>query len=205
MFITLLLNTFAVTHRRQPVIRAIVTLILAFLPLAASAAPMDTVLAALAAEEAAPIERVRLFIERGGVADVYYIDRVRPGRFRMVKNPRQGGLELVVVDGTQWVRTAVGWRKSPAPATAGLVLSMAGLFREGLTDPVEQPGPDGGRSVEGGMAWTNGMSCEGRLLLRIDSAGLPSLLRFEGICGGKPCRFRQAFSYTGPVTIAPPE
>lgn len=187
-------------------IRAIVTLMVAFLPLGARAAPMDTVLAALAAEEAAPIERVRLFIERGGVADVYYIDRVRPGRLRMVKNPRQGGPELVVVDGMQWVRTtAAGWRKSPAPATAGLVPSMAGLFRGGLTDPVEKPGPDGGRSVEGGMAWTNGTSCEGRLLLRIDAAGLPSLLRFEGVCGGRPSRFRQAFSYTGPVTIAPPE
>lgn len=186
-------------------IRAIVTLILVFLPLAARAAPMDTVLAALAAEEAAPIERVRLFIERGEVADVYYIDRVRPGRFRLVKNPRQGGPELVVVDGMQWVRTTGSWQKSPALATAGLIPSIAGLFREGLTDPVEKPGPDGGRSVEGGMAWTNGTSCKGKVLLRIDAGGLPSLLRFEGVCGGKLTRFRQAFSYTGPVTIAPPD
>lgn len=186
-------------------IRAIVTLILVFLPLAARAAPMDTVLAALAAEEAAPIERVRLFIERGDVVDIYYIDRVRPSRFRLVKNPRQGGPELVVIDGMQWVRTTTGWQKSPAPAITGLMPSIAGLFREGLTDPVEKLGPAGGRSVEGGMAWTNGTSCKGRLLLRIDAAGLPSLLRFEGVCGGKPSRFRQAFSYTGPVTIAPPE
>lgn len=188
-------------------IRAIMTLMLMLgsLPLAARAAPIDTVLAALAAEEAAPIERVRLFINRGDVMDVYYIDRVRPGRFRMVKNPRQGGLEIVVVDGMQWVRTAAGWRKSPAPATADLVPSIAGLFREGLINPVEQSGPNGGHSVEGGMEWTNGMSCEGRLLLRIDASGLPSLLRFQGVCGGKPCSFRQAFSYTGPVTITPPE
>lgn len=186
-------------------IRVIVTLLVAFPASAARTSPLDTVLAALAAEEAAPIERVRLFIERGDVSDVYYIDRVRPGRFHMVKNPRQDGPELVVVDGMQWVRTAAGWQKSPAPATAGLVPSMVGLIREGLTDPVEQPGPDGGRSVEGGMAWTNGTSCKGRLLLRIDAAGLPSLLRFEGACGGKPSRFRQAFSYNGPVTIAPPE
>jgi hypothetical protein len=187
-------------------IRVIVILILLFLPLAAHAAPMETVLAALAAEEAAPIERVRLFIERGDVADVYYIDRVRPGRFRLVKNPRQGGPEIVIVDGMQWVHTMQGWRKSPAPATAGVIPSMAGMFREGLTDLIEKSDPNGGgRSVEGRMAWTNGMSCKGRLLLRIDAAGLPSLLRFEGLCGGKASRFRQAFSYTGPVTITPPE
>jgi len=176
----------------------------ALLPLVAHAAPMDTVLAAFAAEELAPIERVRLFIDRGGTADVYYIDRVHPGRFHLVKNPRQGGLELVVVDGMQWVRTATGWHKSPAPATAGVVLSMAGLFRNGLTDALEGPGPNGGRSVEGAIAWTNGTSCKGRLLLRIDAAGRPSLLRFEGVCGGKPSHFRQAFSYEGPLTIAPP-
>lgn len=66
-------------------------LMLTLLPMAAGAAPMDTVLKALDAEEAAPIERVRLFVERGDVADVYYVDRVRPGRFRLLKNPRQGG------------------------------------------------------------------------------------------------------------------
>lgn len=135
-------------------IRAVVTLMLmlVFLPRASRAAPMDTVLAALAAEEAAPIERVRLFIERGDVMDVYYIDRVRPGRFRIIKNPRQGGPEIVVVDGMQWARTTAGWRKSPALAAGGLIPSIAGLFREGLTDPVERPGPEGGRSIEGGMA-----------------------------------------------------
>ncbi|WP_036263090.1 hypothetical protein [Methylocapsa aurea] len=186
-------------------IRAIVALLVVLAASAARASPMDTVFAALAAEEAEPIERVRFFIERGGVADIYYIDRARPGRFRMLKNPGQGGLELIVVEGVQWLRTAAGWQKSPAPQTAGLIPSMAEMFREGLTDAIEQPGPDGGSSIEGGMAWTNGASCQGRLLLRISAAGLPSLLRFEGACGGKATRFRQAFSYEGPLTITPPE
>jgi hypothetical protein len=173
-------------------------------PAAVQTGPMDTVLAALAAGEAAPVERVRLFIERDRVADIYYVDRVDPGRLHLIKNPRQGGAEIVVIDGMQWVRTDTSWRKTPALPTAGLVPSMAGLFRAGLTDLVETPGPDGGRSVEGEMAWTNGASCTGRILLRIDAGGLPSLLRFEGVCGGKPTRFRQAFSHTGPLTIAPP-
>ena len=69
------------------------------MPRLAHAAPIDTVLSALAAEAAAPIERARLFILRGEVAEVYFIDRVTPGRFRVIKNPRQGGSELVIVDG----------------------------------------------------------------------------------------------------------
>jgi hypothetical protein len=188
-------------------IRVIVTLLVVFPASVGRASPLDMVLAALAAEEAAPVEQVRMFIEQDDVADVYYIDRVRPGRFRLLKNPRQGGPEVVVVDGMQWLRLSTGaeWQKSPAPAAAGFVPSMAGMFREGLTDAIEQAGPDGGHSIEGGMAWTNATSCRGRLLLRINAAGLPSLLRFEGACGGKPTRFRQAFSYDGPVTIAPPE
>jgi hypothetical protein len=190
------------------VIRSRLTLILAwlaFLPLPASAAPIDTVLAALAAEKAAPIERVRLFIARGDVQDVYYIDRVRPGRFHMLKNPRQGGPEVIVVDRMQWARIGTApWRKSPANDTTAFAPSMADLFRTGLAHSVEQAGPDGGRSIEGVMTWSNGTTrCEGKLLLRID-ASLPSLLRFEGLCGGKPLHFRQAFSYVGPVTIAPP-
>lgn len=83
--------------------------------------------------------------------------------------------------------------------------SMAELFRTGLIEPVEKAAPNGGRSVEGMMSWTNGARCEGKLLLRVNAAGLPSLLRFEGLCDGKPFRFRQAFSYTGPVNIAAPE
>jgi hypothetical protein len=192
------------------VTRVIVGMILAsLLPTACAAPPrkkpMDTVLAALAAEEAAPIERVRLFVEQGDVMDVYYVDRARPGRFRMIKNPRQRGPELIVVDGMQWTRSGAGWQKSRARPTTGQMPSIAQLFRAGLSDPIERPGPDGGHSIEGGMAWTDRTSCKGKLLMRIDAAGLPSLLHFEGVCGGKLCRFRQAFSYVGPVTILPPE
>jgi len=186
-------------------IRALIALLLLFLPLAVSAAPIDTVLAALDAEAARPIERIRLFIERDGIADVYYIDRVRPGRLRMLKNPNQGGFELVVIDGTQWLRTAAGWQKSPIVATANFAWSLTGLFREGLTEAVERTRPDGGRSVEGRISWTNGTRCDGKVIFRIAVEGLPSLLSFEGDCGGRPSRFRQAFSYDGPLTIAPPE
>jgi hypothetical protein len=66
--------------------------------LAAHAAPLDTALAALAAEEAQPAERVRMFIEHDGVGDTFYIDRARPGRFHVVHNPLQNGPETVIID-----------------------------------------------------------------------------------------------------------
>jgi hypothetical protein len=173
----------------------------------ADAEPVKRVLAAVKAEEASPIERVHVFMTSGNIADEYYIDRVNPGRFRMLVNPRQGGPEQIVVDRMQWVRTGRSepWFKTPAQESSAPFPFAAELFRNGLTRAVESPGPGSSRNVEGDFAWTNGTACEGKMLLRIDAGGLPSLLRFEGNCDKKPVRFRVAFSYTGPVTITPPQ
>ena len=172
----------------------------------AEGTPMHSVLAAVKAEEASPIERVHVFMTSGNIADEYYIDRVNPGRFRMLVNPRQGGPERIVVDRMQWVRTGGSepWFKTPAQESSAPFPFAAELFRNGLTRAVESPGPGSSRNVEGDFAWTNGTPCEGKMLLRIDVGGLPSLLRFEGNCDKKPVRFRVAFSYTSPVTITAP-
>ncbi|HKG58557.1 MAG TPA: hypothetical protein VKB05_02170 [Pyrinomonadaceae bacterium] len=176
-------------------------------PTTADAAAINRVLAALKAEEASPIERVRVFITRDNIADEYYIDRINPGRFRMLVNPRQGGPERIIVDKMQWARISVSapWLKTPVQESPGSFPSVGDLFRNGLTQAVDKAGPAGSRSIEGAITWTNGTLCEGKVLLRIDAAGRPSLLRFEGLCGNKPLRFREAFSYTGPVTITAPE
>ena len=85
-------------------------------PDGARAAPLDTLLASVAAEESAPTERVRLFVKRGEVADIYYIDRIRPGRLRVLKTPRQGGMEMIVIENRQWLRTAAGaWQAGTVP------------------------------------------------------------------------------------------
>src|SRR5262245_37276773 len=96
---------------------AVITMVASF-TFAAKPGPLETVRMALADEEAAPMERMRMFIELDGIADVYYVDRVRPGRTRVIKNPRQGGPELIVIDGTQWVRAGGGWQRSRLPAVA---------------------------------------------------------------------------------------
>ncbi|MCU1266826.1 MAG: hypothetical protein JWM21_3144 [Acidobacteria bacterium] len=173
----------------------------------AETAPIDSVLAALKAEEASPIERVRVFITRGNIADDYYIDRINPGRFRMLVNPRQGGPERIIVDKMQWARSGVSapWLRTPVQESPGSFPSMSDLFRNGLSGTVDKAAPDGSHSIEGVIQWTNGTLCAGKVLLRIDGAGLPLLLRFEGLCGSTPLRFREAFSYKGPVTIAAPE
>lgn len=176
-------------------------------PGAADAAPLNRVLAALKAEAASPVERVHIFVTRGDIADEYYIDRIDPGRFRMLVNPRQGGPERIVIDKMQWARAGASapWLKTPVPESPSSFPSMADLFRNGLSRAVEKPGPAGSRSIEGDITWTNGTLCEGKILLRIDAAGLPSLLSFDGLCGNRPLRFREVFSYTGPVTIKAPE
>lgn len=167
--------------------------------------PLDTVRKALAAQEAAPVERMRMFIERDGIADVYYVDRVRPDRMRVSKNPRQGGPELIVIDRTQWVRSGTDWQRSRLPAVALATPSLAQILDEDLTNAVERADSDGGRIVDGDVSWSNAVSCKGRLTLRINRHALPSLVRFDGRCGGKPTRFRQAFSFADRVTIEPPD
>jgi hypothetical protein len=181
-------------------------MLVAALPLAAAAtSPMETLLAAIAAEKAAPMERVRMFVQRDGVADIYYIDQIRPGRTHLIQNPRQGGLEFIIVDAAQYVRTAGGWRKSPAesPAAAGAP-DLANIIKEGLRDATETAQPDGSRAIEGSMSWSSNVSCTGKLTAVIDRGGRPALLHFDGACGGKPAMFREAFSFDGPVTIDAP-
>lgn len=184
---------------------AVVTMVASFTS-AAALGPLETVRMALAAQEAAPIERMRMFIERDGIADVYYVDRIRPGRMRVIKNPRQGGPELIVIDGMQWVRAGRdGWQQSRLPAVALATPSLVQILEKGLTNVVERADSDGRRTVEGEVSWSNAVLCTGRLKLRINRRGMPSLIRFNGLCGGKPTRFRQAFSFAGPVTIEAPE
>jgi hypothetical protein len=168
--------------------------------------PLDTALAAMAKEEASPIERVRLFIQNGDVSDAYYVDRVRPGRTHVMKNPRLGGTEIIVIGTTQWARTDGDWEKSEAGSMADIVLpSIAGLLKQGLTGATETPQPDGGRIIEGVMTWSAASACKGQLQLHIDRAGLPALMNFNGTCGGHDTRFRQAYSFAGPLSIEPPK
>jgi hypothetical protein len=172
----------------------------------ARAAPIDSLLAAIAAEEIAPTVRVRLFVKRGDIADVYYIDRIRPGRLRVLKNPRQNGMEMIVIEDRQWLRTASGWKAAPAPAgtTTQATPSLTELLKNGLTGAVEQAEADGGRIVEGEISWSASTMCKGKLRVHIEPGGRPLFLNFEGECASKPTLFRQAMSYDGGFSIDPP-
>jgi hypothetical protein len=180
--------------------------VLGFAQGTARAAPLDQLLAAIAAEETAPAERVRLFMQRGDIADVYYIDRIRPGRLRVLKNPRQNGLEMIVIDDRQWLRTASGWTAAPAPTgtTPQAAPSLSALLKNGLTGAVERTEPDGSRIVEGEISWSAASACKGKLRVHIEPGGRPFFLGFEGDCASKPTVFHQAMSYAGGFSIEPP-
>ncbi|MEP7247816.1 MAG: hypothetical protein ABI885_29595 [Gammaproteobacteria bacterium] len=172
----------------------------------ARAAPIDSLLAAIATEEIAPAVRVRLFVRRGDIADVYYIDRIRPGRLRVLKNPRQNGLEMIVIGNRQWLRTASGWKAAPALAgsTGEAAPSLTALLKNGLTSAVEQADADGSRIIEGQITWSASTMCKGKLRVHIEPSGRPFFLGFEGECASKPTVFRQAMSYDGGFSIEPP-
>lgn len=176
-------------------------------PAGASTAALVSLHAALAAEAAAPLERVHMFMTRGAISDDYYLDRVGSRRFHMQINPREGGPEVIVIDARQWARISgkSPWRNAPYTDAGSVPTSLAHLFDQGMTHPVEKVAGDGSRTVQGAIAWSNGGSCDGQLLLKISSAGLPSLLQYEGLCGGTPVRFHQVFSFAGPLSIEPPQ
>ena len=186
---------------------AAIALLAALCPLGVvGAAPLDSLLAAIAAEEAAPAVRVRLFIKRGDVADVYYIDRIRPGRLRVLKNPRQNGLEMIVIEDRQWLRTASGWKSAPAPADAisQAAPSLTALLKNGLSSADERVEQDGGRVIEGEISWSASTTCKGKLRVRIGPSARPTFLNFDGECASKPTVFRQAMSYESGFVIDPP-
>jgi hypothetical protein len=170
------------------------------------AGPIDSLLAAIAAEETAPAVRVRLFVRRGDIADVYYIDRIRPGRLRVLKNPRQNGLEMIVIEDRQWLRTASGWKGAPAPTgtPAQVSPSLTALLQNGLTNAIEQADADGSRIVEGQISWSASTMCNGKLRVHIEPGGRPVYLGFEGECASQPTVFHQAMSYAGGFSIDPP-
>ncbi|MCU1292237.1 MAG: hypothetical protein JWP08_1087 [Bryobacterales bacterium] len=184
------------------------------LPQLLAAAPLDAVLAALAAEERAPSERVHLRFEREGIADVYLIDRIKfgagPARIHMVKNPGPAQQELIAVDGVQWLRTATGWERSPATQATTVGASMIGVFRNGMTEVVENTPVGSGdqrkRRFSGRISWANGVTQHsGRIALSVDKKGRPSAIAFDGQCGTRPCRFQQLFDYDATFTIEPPK
>jgi hypothetical protein len=183
----------------------VLTLLATTVATAVRAAPIDTITSAVAAEEKAPLERVRMFIERGDVIDVYYIDRLRPDRTHLIKNPRQDGGEWIGIGDQQWVRTGSGWQRSTMPSGTDVAPSMTVMLRQGLSGATENVQSDGGRVVEGTMVWSGAASCKGRLKLRTDAGGLPSSMRFEGTCGSTPTRFLESFSFNGPLSIEAPE
>jgi hypothetical protein len=172
----------------------------------ARSAPLDSLLAAIAAEESAPTERVRLFMKRGEIADTYYIDRIRPDRLRVLKNPRQGGMEMIVIENKQWLRTgAGGWQAGAVPAAvmAQAQPSLSAMLKNGLTNASERDEANGRRVIEGDISWSAATSCKGKLQVTVERSGRPSFLTFEGDCASKPTVFRQAFSYEGGFAIEP--
>jgi hypothetical protein len=172
----------------------------------ARGAALESLLAAIAAEESAPAVRVRLFVKRADVADIYYIDRIRPDRLRVLKNPRQSGLEMIIIENKQWLRTAAGWRAGAVPA-AGIAQaqpSLSAMLKNGLTNAFERDEANGRRVIEGDISWSAATSCKGKLQAIVERSGRPSFLAFEGDCASKPTVFRQAFSYEGGFAIEPP-
>ena len=209
------MNTFSRTISSASILRAFLAAFVALIPTKTFAAePIDAVLAALTAEESASSERVRLWFERDGVADVYLIDRLKsgagPARVHLVKNPGPDEQELIAVDGMQWLRTTAGWERSPAAQAAALGASTVGLFRNGFTDVVENAPIGTGtlkkRRFSGRISWVNGTTQNrGRIALSIDRAGRPSMILFDGQCGSHACRFQEVFDYEAMLAIDRPQ
>jgi len=175
-------------------------------PVGAASTPLDTVLAALKKEEAAPLERVRLFTQIGSVSDLYYFDRLLPDRAHSMKNPQSGGTEAIVIGKTQWVRSDGNWTQSLASgAVSKLLPPIADLLRQGLSETTETADHAGGRLVEGKMTWNLGSPCDGKLGFHISKQGLPAFMEFVGTCAGKPAHFNQAYSFFGPLKIEAPQ
>ncbi len=172
-----------------------------------SASPLDDVLAAVAAEQAAPSVRAVLKLEKENAVNVYVVERVKPDRLRIVLNPDQSAGEIVLIGATTYWRGPAGWKRIPSARAPAVVPSVTGLFSTGLTDFTEQTASASRRNFTGHMAWSNGGEPNlGQLTIAVNIASnLPEQLVFDGTCAGKPCRFSQSFSYDAALVIDVPK
>lgn len=174
---------------------------------ASSASPLDDVLTAVAAEQAAPSVRAELKIEKDNVLNIYVVEHVQPDRLRIVLNPEQAAEEIVLIGDTTYWRRPEGWKRVPSARAPAVVPTVIGLFATALTDVTEQPASAARRNFTGRMAWSNGGERnEGQLTIAVDAAsGMPEQLVFKGTCADKSCRFSQTFSYDTTLVIDAPE
>jgi hypothetical protein len=188
------------------VLRLVFLLVLPLLTAAASADDaLNAVLAALSAERAAPAAQSRIFVQRAQISDLYLIDRVGSTKLHLTRNPTRVRNELFIVDGFIWTRTADGWKKSPAPDVSKLRPPLEGVVKTGITDISEQTPIDGNRVFVGTLSWPNDHANTGRFEIRIDAAGLPRIVHFDGNCAGSPCRIHEMIDFDSSVAISAPD
>ncbi len=166
---------------------------------------LNTVLAALSAERAAQAAQAKIFVQRAQISDLYLIDRVGTTKLHLTRNPTRVRSELFIVDGFVWTRTANGWKKSPAPDISKLRPPLDGVVKTGLTDTSEQSPIDGNRVFVGTLSWPNDHANTGRFEIRIDAAGLPRIVHFDGSCAGSPCRIHEMIDFDSSVAISAPD
>ena len=100
----------------------------------AAAAELDEILAAVAAEEAAPRKQARLIYRVGNREARYEIDRVLPDRIRLFSQAGSRTSEVIGIGTTLYLRQPGGWKVVPTAPLPTEPMSLGDMFSRQLRD-----------------------------------------------------------------------
>lgn len=178
----------------------------------AAATELDEILAAVAAEEAAPRKQARLIYRVGNREALYEIDRVLPDRIRLFSQFGDRTSEVIGIGTKLYLRQPGGWKVVPSAPPPMTPMSLGDLFSRRLRDitSLELNGADATllKAFKAEISWmagAKGSLHEGRLTIFVNrESGRLDRLFFEGRCGGNPCHFDHQITFNQSLEINPP-
>lgn len=179
----------------------------------AAAAELDEILAAVAAEEAAPRKQARLIYRVGNREARYEIDRVLPDRIRLFSQSGSRTSEVIGIGTRLYLRQPGGWKVVPTAPLPTTPMSLGDMFSRQLRDItwLELSAADASvlKAFKAQISWMAGLKGnvqnEGELTIFVERAsGRLNRLSFEGRCGGNPCSFDHQITFNQSLEIPPP-
>ena len=173
-------------------------------------AEMKYVVAAFESQAKVMRQAMELHVRRGTSESRHEFERVLPDRLHgVITTPQGRRLEFVTVHDQQFILRPNGWEKLPSMGQREPPFDLSAFLSSHISDLAEVPPPgtpSPERTFRGLISWAtrDGLNT-GRIDIAVDrSTALPSTVTFDGLCGGKPCEFRQRFRYDPTITVRVP-
>jgi len=159
---------------------------------------------ALEADYASPSIFMEMRVEVGQTADIFVVERVRPDKWRIARNPARQRFEYLSIGSKAWMRAGAQEWVLAAPISESVIFPFQFTnLADQVTDLAEVAGEP--MMLVGKISWVNGATVTvGRVALVFAQEGKLAELRFDGMCGSQNCRIMQTIKRPVGADIIPP-